>query len=596
MLTEHDCKIAPSTCYAYRKRLQAPSARTVRDAELKPLIQQICEANYRVYGARKVWRELHRQGHIVARCTVERLVRERGVTGAVRGKKIIATTPDSTVERAPDLLVRNVVAPAPNRCWVADFTHISTWSGVVYVAFVVDIFSRRIVGWSAALSKEARLVLDALDMALWQRDRDEQPDQAGQLMHHSDAGSQYTSFRLAEHLDAAGIAASIGSVAWDGLTADPVRTGLHAIMPVLFIIGVGAARRLLLKAADIEDGTASDRIPLHRWALSPLATPRLYRRMRLAAVRSYPEMVAREQSLAGYEVWLRQKHGGDISKASETERLPMKMAPRGYTVEEALRLPEKWEADAQERQREEAERKRRKAEDERAQAERQRQQAKADRIAAIDDEGDVIEAKHRKEARTGTAAAQAEAAKVQAEFQKKAAERRALAELNAEESAEAAALRLKAADDNEKAAQAELRAAQIQAEAAQKAAEAERREQETEDRAARRIKEHQRQLEAEQKTAEAELHIARLKEQTARLEAAAQRAEDYARLSPRERNERRVARMIQSAGGDVDAVPLKDIMEELSIKQTAAGEVRAAAVELLKNGYQPDQILDSAQH
>mgnify|MGYP002345177364 CR=1 FL=1 len=101
MLTEHDCKIAPSTCYAHRKRLQAPSARTVRDAELKPLIQQICEANYRVYGARKVWRELHRQGHIVARCIVERLVRERGVTGAVRGKKTIATTPDSTVDRPP---------------------------------------------------------------------------------------------------------------------------------------------------------------------------------------------------------------------------------------------------------------------------------------------------------------------------------------------------------------------------------------------------------------------------------------------------------------------------------------------------------------
>ncbi|MFJ3084612.1 DUF2637 domain-containing protein [Streptomyces halstedii] len=383
---------------------------------------------------------------------------------------------------------------------------------------------------------------------------------------------------------------------WAALWADPVRTGLHAVMPVLFVIGIEAARHLLIKAADLEDGITSDRIPLHRWVLSPLATPRLYRRMRLAAVRSYPQMVAREQSLAGYEVWLRQKHGGDLSKASETERLPMKMAPRGYTVEEALRLPEKWEADAQERQREEAERKRRKAEDERAQAERQRQQAKADRIAAIDDEGDVIEAKHRKEARTGTAAALAEAAKVEAEFQKKAAERRALAELNAEESAEAAALRLKAADDNEKAAQAELRAAQIHAEAAQKAAEAERREQETEDRAARRIKEHQRQVEAEQKTAEAELHIARLKEQTASLEAAAQRSEDYARLSPRERNERRVARMIQAAGGDVDAVPLKDIMEELSIKQTAAGEVRAAAVELLKNGYQPDQILDSAQH
>lgn len=108
------------------------------------------------------------------------------------------------MERTPDLLDRKFVAPAPNRYWVADFTHISIWSGVAYVAFVVDTYCRRIVGWSAATSKEATLVLDALDMALWQRDRDEHPHQAGELIHHSDAGSQYTSFRLAEHLDAAG--------------------------------------------------------------------------------------------------------------------------------------------------------------------------------------------------------------------------------------------------------------------------------------------------------------------------------------------------------------------------------------------------------
>ncbi|MGW2183725.1 IS3 family transposase [Streptomyces sp. NPDC001732] len=107
---------------------------------------------------------------------------------------------------------RDFVASAPNRCWVADFTHVATWAGVVYVAFVVDIFSRRIVGWSAATPKETRLVLDALEMALWQRDRDEHPHVRGELIHHGDAGSQYTGFRLAEHLDAAGIAASIGSV------------------------------------------------------------------------------------------------------------------------------------------------------------------------------------------------------------------------------------------------------------------------------------------------------------------------------------------------------------------------------------------------
>ncbi|ONK13008.1 putative transposase OrfB [Streptomyces sp. MP131-18] len=146
MLAEHDCKIAPSTYYAHRKRLRAPSARTVRDTELRPLIRQIFDSNYRVHGARKVWRELHRQGHIVARCTVERLMRELGVTGAVRGKKIITAIPDSSVERAPDLLDRDFVALAPNRCWVADFTHVSTWSGVVYIAFVVDTLPRRIVG------------------------------------------------------------------------------------------------------------------------------------------------------------------------------------------------------------------------------------------------------------------------------------------------------------------------------------------------------------------------------------------------------------------------------------------------------------------
>ncbi|MFJ5851319.1 IS3 family transposase [Streptomyces sp. NPDC092903] len=212
VLAEHDCKIAPSTYYAAKKRAAQPSARRVRDVALKELITEIHDANFHVYGARKVWRELHRQGLVVARCTVERLMRELGIAGAVRGKKVITTMADSSVERAQDLLDRKFVAPAPNRCWVADFTYVKTWSAVVYVAFVVDTFSRRIVGWSAATSKETGLVLDALDMALWQRDRDEHPHQRGELIHHSDAGSQYTSFRLAEHLATAGIAASIGSV------------------------------------------------------------------------------------------------------------------------------------------------------------------------------------------------------------------------------------------------------------------------------------------------------------------------------------------------------------------------------------------------
>ncbi|MFF9221156.1 IS3 family transposase [Streptomyces viridosporus] len=212
VLTDHDCKIAPSTYYAHHKRQATPAAHTVRDAELKTLITEVYEANYRVYGARKIWRHLSRQDVAVARCTVERLMRDLGITGAVRGKKVITTIPDASAQRAPDLVDRDFVAPAPNRCWVADFTHVTTFAGVVYVAFVVDTFSRRIVGWFAATSKETRLVLDALEMALWQRDRNQHPYRRGELIQHSDAGSQYTSFALAEHLDRAGIAASIGSV------------------------------------------------------------------------------------------------------------------------------------------------------------------------------------------------------------------------------------------------------------------------------------------------------------------------------------------------------------------------------------------------
>ncbi|UCM88864.1 IS3 family transposase [Streptomyces marincola] len=161
---------------------------------------------------RDIARVLNRQGHPVARCTVERLMREIGIAGVVRGKKVITTIPDPAAARAPDLVDRDFVAPAPSRTWVADFTHVATWEGVVYVAFVVDTFSRRIVGWSASRSKETQLVLDALNMGLWQRDRDGRPPVPGELVHHSDAGSQYTSFRLAEHLDTAQIAASIGSV------------------------------------------------------------------------------------------------------------------------------------------------------------------------------------------------------------------------------------------------------------------------------------------------------------------------------------------------------------------------------------------------
>ncbi|MDX3351726.1 MULTISPECIES: IS3 family transposase [Streptomyces] len=204
-LTEHDCKIAPSTYYACKKRLKTPSARSVRDEGLKEWIQDIYTSNYRVYGARKIWRELNRQGHAVARCTVERLMRELSIQGAVHGKRVITTLPGGQTQRAPDLIDRDFVAGAPNRCWVADFTHVKTWAGVVYVAFVVDTFSRRIVGWSAATVKETVFVLDALEMAIWQRDRDEQPVRPGELIHHSDAGSQGGFNRSSQHLDFGGV-------------------------------------------------------------------------------------------------------------------------------------------------------------------------------------------------------------------------------------------------------------------------------------------------------------------------------------------------------------------------------------------------------
>lgn len=208
VLTAHGCSIDPSTYHRATRR--PPSARAVRDGELKDLIARVHSENFGVYGVRKVWREINRRGETVARCTLQRLMRELGLSGVVRGKKMRTTIPDPSAERPPDLVKRNFVATAPNRCWVADFTYVQAYRGTVYVAFVVDTFSRRIVGWSAATSKATPLVLGALEMGLWQRGRAGQ-DREG-LIHHSDAGSQYTSFRLAAHLAGENIAASIGTV------------------------------------------------------------------------------------------------------------------------------------------------------------------------------------------------------------------------------------------------------------------------------------------------------------------------------------------------------------------------------------------------
>jgi len=211
VLTQSGWQIAPGTYYAAIKR--PPSARAVRDAGILAEIRRMRAEYEEVYGARKTWLELNRRGIPVARCTVERVMGRNGLRGARRGRRIRTTVPGRGPghERAEDLLKRDFTAPAPNRRWVADFTHVATLAGTVYVAFVVDIFSRMITGWAAARHKRAKLVLDALDMALWHRSRAGHRPGPG-LVHHSDAGSQYTSIAFTAHLAAEDIAPSIGTV------------------------------------------------------------------------------------------------------------------------------------------------------------------------------------------------------------------------------------------------------------------------------------------------------------------------------------------------------------------------------------------------
>jgi len=204
--------IAPSTYYAVKARERSPSERALRDQRLLGEIRRVHKENLSVYGARKVWWALGREGIEVARCTVERLMAKNGLQGAIRGKKRRTTIPDGQqAERPADLVDRDFTASAPNRLWVADFTYVATWSGVCYVAFAIDAFSRRIVGWKADRSMKTSLVLDTLEMALWARDHDGTPVTEG-MIHHTDAGSQYTSFAFTQRLIDAGADASIGSV------------------------------------------------------------------------------------------------------------------------------------------------------------------------------------------------------------------------------------------------------------------------------------------------------------------------------------------------------------------------------------------------
>ncbi|KUH35341.1 DUF2637 domain-containing protein, partial [Streptomyces kanasensis] len=431
------------------------------------------------------------------------------------------------------------------------------------------------------------------------------------------------------------------------IASDPVQAASHGVMPVLFVIGVEAARRLIIQKARLEAGTVTDRIPLHRWILSPVATPRFYRRMRLHNVTSYPEMIRRQQELIAYEQWLKRKYKGDIAKATEDELLPMKMAPYGYTVAQALAMPDDQERAAQERKAE-AERRRLEAETRsevaKAKAEAERLRAKgevdlvqaevdgqtgqaraharaqvsaAERAAELElqalDSAVVAEARAREaeaerlEAEERKAAAEADL--VKAELERKAAEQRreaaeadkvaaaeagaieteriaqarkaaAEADLEAAELERQAALKRKEAAEADRVAAAEAQAVETQAiaEARQAAAEAEKAAAETEKAAAetrraaaeadRKKVEEDRLREAaltdiarsRKEAAEAEKAAAETRRVAAEIEQRAVEAEDAAKLSPRERAVRKVARMIlMGAAGVAGNLPLSDI-------------------------------------
>jgi putative transposase len=224
VLTEHGITIAPSTYCEHLAR--QPTARERSDALLLNEIRRVHADNYGVYGARKVWLALNREGVSVARCTVERLMRADGLRGAVRGKVKRTTIADPAAHRAGDLVQRRFAPAAPDRLWVADITYVSTWSRWVYVAFVVDAFARRIIGWRTGTNMSTQLVLDALEQAVWIRQRD--GANLDSVVAHTDRGSQYTSIRYTERLAQAGIAASVGSVgdSYDNALAETIN-GLY---------------------------------------------------------------------------------------------------------------------------------------------------------------------------------------------------------------------------------------------------------------------------------------------------------------------------------------------------------------------------------
>ena len=220
-------QVAPSAYRRHAARVRERAllpARAQRDAQLLPEVQRVFDANLRVYGADKVWRQLVREGVTVARCTVERLMRRLGLQGVRRGKGVRTTVPDAKAASPLDRVNRQFKAQRPNQLWVADFTYVSTWQGFVYVAFVVDVFARYIVGWRVSSSMQTDFVLDALEQALYAR----QPWRHGSLTHHSDRGSQYVSIRYSERLAEAGIEPSVGSTgdSYDNALAETIN-GLY---------------------------------------------------------------------------------------------------------------------------------------------------------------------------------------------------------------------------------------------------------------------------------------------------------------------------------------------------------------------------------
>ena len=219
--------IAPSTYHSHAARRADPSLlprRATRDAGLMPLVARVFEENFEVYGVRKVWRQLQREGQEVARCTIERLMQSMGLQGVIRGKPVKTTISDKAAPCPLDHVNRQFQAPRPNALWVSDFTYVATWAGFVYVAFVIDTYARRIVGWRVSRTAHTNFVLDALDQALHER----RPIHRAGLVHHSDRGSQYVSIKYTERLAEAGIEPSVGSVgdSYDNALAETIN-GLY---------------------------------------------------------------------------------------------------------------------------------------------------------------------------------------------------------------------------------------------------------------------------------------------------------------------------------------------------------------------------------